>query len=120
MYTYAAIVYVLAAFALCGFIWWQTRNFKFAPIKNILRFWPAILFFVPAYIVEGEPELAPAFLIVLFKTLTEGWPAAAPTAAPIVAAISISGAVIIIVPFVNWVRRPKPETAPATASDSQE
>mgnify|MGYP003385690905 CR=1 FL=1 len=118
MYTYAAITYLLAAFMLCAFIWYKTRNFRFTPLKNCLRFWPAILFFVPAYIVEGKPELAPAFVIVIFKTLTEGWASASTIAAPIVAALSISTAVIIIVPFVNWVRRPKPETAPTPSNES--
>lgn len=112
MYNYAAIAYLVSAFLLCAFIWYKTRNLRFAPLKNLLRFWPAILLFVPAYIVEGEPALAPAFVIALFTSLTKGWPAASSVAAPIVAALSISGAVIIIVPFVNWVRRPKPEPAP--------
>lgn len=111
MYNFAAVVYLLTSFLLCAFIWYKTRNFRFSVLKNTLRIWPAILFFVPAYIVEGEPELAPAFVIVVFKTLTEGWDNAAATAAPIIAAISISTVVIIIVPFVNWVRRPKSETA---------
>ncbi len=107
MYIIACIVYGLAAVGLCGYVWWLTRNIKLTPVKNCLRVWLAIILVVPGYIVEGQPELAPAFMIVAFKTLTEGWSVASPFAAPLVAAASIATAVIIIVPFVDWVRKPK-------------
>jgi len=117
MYTFAAVLYIACAVIFTAYIWWVSRPW-FGIVKNLIRMWVAVLLFVPGYVTEGGQDLAPSFMIVLFTTFTDSWEAAKPAASPMLAALSIATFVIIAVSFVNWVKRPKPETESAQAEPS--
>lgn len=106
MYTVAAVIYLVCAVLLCAYVWWLSRPW-FGVLKSCIRIWLAIILFIPSQVADDNSSIAPAFIRVIFTTLTDGWDAAKPHVTPLLAALSIATIVILSVALVNYIKRPK-------------
>ncbi len=71
-YLGAWIVYLLAASG-CLLVWFRmTRSLSAGYFKRLIRWLPAVLVFVPAFIKQDEPWLGPAFLTMLYDGISYG------------------------------------------------
>jgi hypothetical protein len=70
MYWQVWIVYLVAAVGITV-LWWKfTGKMNDGFIRRVLRLIVAIILFVPAQSVPTSPDLAPAFIVALFASLT--------------------------------------------------
>jgi hypothetical protein len=70
MYWQVWIVYLVAAVGITA-LWWKfTGKMNDGFIRRVLRLIVAIILFVPAQSVPTSPDLAPAFIVALFASLT--------------------------------------------------
>ena len=70
MYWQVWIVYLIAAVGMTV-LWWKfTGKMNDGFIRRVLRLILAIILFVPAQSVPTSPDLAPAFIVALFASLT--------------------------------------------------
>jgi hypothetical protein len=70
MYWQVWLVYLIAAVGITA-LWWKfTGKMNDGFIRRVLRLFVAIILFVPAQSVPASPDLAPAFIVALFASLT--------------------------------------------------
>ncbi|MFQ3323879.1 MAG: hypothetical protein ACI90U_001702 [Pseudomonadales bacterium] len=70
MYWQVWLVYLIAAVGVTV-LWWRfTGKMNDGFIRRVLRLVVAIILFVPAQSVPASPDLAPAFIVALFASLT--------------------------------------------------
>lgn len=70
MYWQVWIVYLIAAVGITALWWKLTGRMNDGFIRRVLRLIVAIILFVPAQSVSTSPDLAPAFIVALFASLT--------------------------------------------------
>lgn len=97
-------VYVVASLFLTVFSWLITRNWKPRVLARVFRVWLAVVLLTPAYIEPGSPALAPAWVIVFFALLGDGMAQASHGYVPLLAALSIATAMIIVGAIVQIFR----------------
>ena len=89
-------VYIVASLLLTIFSWLITRNWRPRVLARVFRVWLAVLLLTPAYIEPGSAALAPAWVITLFALLGDGLDQASHGYVPLLAALSIATALIIV------------------------
>ena len=97
-------VYVVASLFLTVFSWLITRNWKPRVLARVFRVWLAVVLLTPAYIEPGSQALAPAWVIVFFALLGDGVAQASHGYVPLLAALSIATALIIVGAIVQIFR----------------
>ncbi len=118
MYWQVWIVYLIAA---VGFtvIWWRlTGKMSDGFIRRVLRLLVAAVLFIPAQSVPGKEDLAPAFIVALFASLTGEEASAQAGIVPLSIGISLMLAVVAITSLVQFVKN-KAEPAQAESTPAE-
>lgn len=119
-YHVALAVYLGAAgLAALWLAWWLGRRLPAGFVALIVLLCAALLM-TPAYPREGVTTFAPALVVLVFQSLTEGFDSAQHALRPLVA--SCGAAVVLAILLRLTVLRPrraapKPPTSPAPGSD---
>lgn len=66
------IVYVVAAISGLALLWYMTRGFGWLWLRDVIRSSVAIALLIPIKVDASGSELAPAFIVFAFDSLTKG------------------------------------------------
>jgi hypothetical protein len=114
MYWQVWIVYLVAAVGITV-LWWKfTGKMNDGFIRRVLRLIVAIILFVPAQSVATSPDLAPAFIVALFASLTGDQVSTQAGLIPLAIGSVLMLSVVAITSLVERIR-----SAPAKVDDTE-
>lgn len=94
--TTAWSIYIVASVAIVLMAWYPSRTWRPLVLWRVLRVWLAALMLVPGVANNGESFLAPAWVMVFFGAANGDDVALAAGSKPLLSALFLSLAVIIV------------------------
>ena len=107
MYYGGWAVYLFAALVLAVYWWRLTGGLGQGLLRGWLRWLVAAVLFTPAASLQGQQELAPAFIVIIFGSIIDGWEAAQPGARALGVAVGLGFAVVAATSLVNKIQAGK-------------
>jgi hypothetical protein len=104
MYIGGWIAYLIAAMVVAIYWWRFTGTMRGGLWRGWLRWLLAAVLFTPAVSLQGSEQMAPAYIVLLFGMLTDGWEVAEPGGRALGVAIGLGFAVIAATSLVNRVK----------------